>query len=219
MTSLEFWLKTVDEKEWLQLPVNPEQISVKTSHGYEDLQVTQLGEYTVIGEEKLKEYAFSSFFPRDYHPGYCEYEDLLEPWAVVEKIETWMKKRKPVRLDITGSPIKGLVTIRSFQYSERAGNPGDVFYELELKEYKEVQFRQVETSGSGKAMVFTGEYRPDMKEPPAFYIVVPRDTLWKIAQCTLGNGDRWKEIYVANQAVIGKNPNYIVPGQKLVIPS
>lgn len=219
MTSLEFWLKTVDEKEWLQLPVNPEQISVKTSHGYEDVQVTQLGEYTVIGEEKLREYSFSSFFPRDYHPGYCEYEDLLEPWAVVEKIETWMKKRKPVRLDITGSPIKGLVTIRSFQYSERAGNPGDVFYELELKEYKEVQFRQVETSGSGKAMVITGEHRPDMKELPAFYIVVPRDTLWKIAQRTLGNGDRWKEIYAANQAVIGKNPNRIVPGQKLVIPS
>lgn len=219
MASLEFWLKTVDEKEVLQLPVNPEQISVKKSHGYEDVQVTQLGEYTIIGEAALREYSLASFFPRDYHHGYCEYEDLPDPWATVEKIEKWMEQRKPVRLVITGTPIEGLVTIRSFQYSERAGNLGDVFFELELKEYKEVQFRQVETSGSGKAMVVKGDYRPDTKVPPAFYVVVPRDTLWKIAQRTLGNGDRWKEIYEANKAVIGKDPNKIYPGQKLVIPS
>lgn len=62
MASLEFWLKTIDEKEWLWLPVNPEQVSVKSSHGYEDIQVTQLGEYTVIGEAVLKEYSFASFF-------------------------------------------------------------------------------------------------------------------------------------------------------------
>ncbi|WP_059040801.1 LysM peptidoglycan-binding domain-containing protein [Paenibacillus rubinfantis] len=219
MASLEFWLKTIDEKEWLWLPVNPEQVSVKSSHGYEDIQVTQLGEYTVIGEAALKEYSFASFFPRDYHPGYCEYENLPDPWATVEKIESWMRSRRPIRLDITGTKLKGLVTLRSFQYSERAGNPGDVFFELELKEYKEMQFRQVETTGSGKAMVITGEYRPDTKTPPAAYIVIPGDTLWKIAQRTLGNGDRWREVYTANQAVIGKDPNRIIPGQKLVIPS
>ncbi|UYO03013.1 LysM peptidoglycan-binding domain-containing protein [Paenibacillus sp. PSB04] len=219
MASLEFWLKTMDETEWLQLPVNPEQISVKTSHGYEDVQVTQLGEYTVIGEALLKEYSLSSFFPRDYHPGFCEYEDIRDPWETVEMIEKWIKSRRPVRLDITGTKIKGLVTIRSFQYTERAGNPGDVFYELELKEYAEVRFRQVETTGSGKATIISGEQRPDARVRPAAYVVVPGDTLWKISQRTLGNGDRWREIYAANETVIGKNPNRIVPGQKLVIPS
>ncbi|MEF2967469.1 LysM peptidoglycan-binding domain-containing protein [Paenibacillus sp. M1] len=219
MASLQFWLKTMDEKEWLRLPVNPEQISVKSSHGYDDVQVTELGEYTVIGEAVLKEYSLSSFFPRDYHPGYCEYEDFPEPWEMVDKIEQWKEAKKPVRLTITGTPIETPVTIRSFQYSERAGSPGDVYFDLELKEYKEVIFRQVETSGSGKMMVITGEHRPDAKVPPAFYIVVRGDTLWKIAQRTLGNGDRWKEIYAANEKTIGKNPNRIVPGQKLVIPS
>lgn len=219
MGSLEFWFKTLDENEWLRLPVNPEQISIKKTHGYEDVQVTQLGEYTVIGEAALREFSFASFFPRDYHPGYCEYEDLLDPWSAVGKIEKWMEGRKPVRLVITGTPIEGLVTIRSFQYSERAGNPGDVFYELELKEYKEVKFRQVETSGSGKSTVITGAHRPETKTVPAFYVVILGDTLWKIAQRTLGNGDRWREIYEANTAVIGKNPNKIYPGQKLVIPS
>jgi len=218
MASLEFWLKSVEESEWLWLPVNPEQISVKSTHGYEDVKVTQLGEYSIIGEGALKEYSFSSFFPRDYHPGYCEYEDLRDPWETVELIETWMKSRKPVRLNVTGTKIEGLATIRSFQYSERAGSPGDIYYDLELKEYVEVQFRQVETSGSGKAMVIKGEERPDNKAVPGIYVVIPADTLWKIAQRTLGNGDRWKEIYSANKQTIGKDPNQIKPGQKLVIP-
>lgn len=219
MASLEFWLKTLDEQEKLRLPVNPEQIAVKSSYGYDDVQVTQLGEYTVIGEAVLREFSFGSFFPRDYHPGYCEYVDVPKPWDTVQRIERWMNSRKPIRFNVTGTKIEELlVTIRSFQYSERAGNPGDVFYELELKEYKKVEFRQVETSGSGKAMVITGEHRPDTKATPAFYIVVPRDTLWKIAQRTLGNGDRWKEIYAANEKVIGKNPDRLIPGQKLVIP-
>jgi len=220
MASLQFWLQTMDLSDSLWLPVNPEQVSVKSSHGYEDVQVTQLGEYTIIGEALLKEYSFSSFFPRDYHPGYCEYEKLLEPWDTVLKIEKWMKSRKPVRFNVTGTKIENLVvTIRSFQYNERAGNPGDIFYDMELKEYKAVEFRQVETKGSGRATVIVGEQRPDGRDMPTSYVVIPGDTLWKIAQRTLGSGDRWKEVYAANQQTIGKNPNKIFPGQKLVIPS
>ncbi|MNS58493.1 LysM domain/BON superfamily protein [compost metagenome] len=219
MASLEFWLSTLEMKEWLWLPVNPEQLSVKSSHGYEDVKVTQLGEYTIIGEAELKMYSFSSFFPRDYHPGYCEYEDLMSPWKTVELIEGWMAARRPIRLSITGTEIKKQVTIRSFQYSERAGSPGDVYYELELKQYEEVQFRQIEKSESGSAVVAEGNTRPDSRIPPKAYVVIPGDTLWKIAQRTLGKGDRWSEIYSLNQLTIGKNPNSIYPGQKLVIPS
>ncbi|GIP24229.1 LysM peptidoglycan-binding domain-containing protein [Paenibacillus sp. J22TS3] len=219
MASLEFWLSTLDMEERLWLPVNPEQISVKSSHGYEDVKVTQLGEYTVIGDPELKVYSFSSFFPRDYHPGYCEYEDLLAPWKTVELIEGWMAARRPIRLTITGAEIKKQVTVRSFQYSERAGSPGDVYYDLELKQYEEVQFRQIENTDYGAAVVVDRDARPDSRVPPKAYVVIPGDTLWKISQRTLGKGDRWNEIYSLNRQTIGKNPNSIYPGQKLVIPS
>ncbi|MBD2867738.1 LysM peptidoglycan-binding domain-containing protein [Paenibacillus arenilitoris] len=221
MASMEFWLSTLDSKERLRLPVNPEQIAVKTSHGYEDVQVTQLGEYTIIGEAALKEFSLSSLFPRDYHPGYCEYQEIPDPWQTVKQIEGWMKSRRPVRLAITGPEkrIEEQVTIRSFQYSERAGSPGDLYYELELKQYVHVMFRQVKASESGGAAVADGDLRPDSAVPPRTYVVIPRDTLWKIAQRTLGNGDRWNEVYDANRQTIGKDPNNIFPGQKLVIPS
>ena len=49
------------------------------------------------------------------------------------------------------------------------------------------------------------------------YTVKPGDTLWGIAERFLGKGSRWREIYYANQAIIGANPNIIYPGQKLTI--
>lgn len=218
MASVQFWLSSMDGEERLWLPVVPEQITVKSSHGYEDLQVTQLGEYTVIGNPVLKEYAFASFFPRDYHPSYCEYEELQDPWDMVATIESWMKSRKPVRFAVTGTPVADDVTIRSFPYREQAGSPGDVYFELELKQYMHVEFRKVETSPAGdKVRTDGGAKRPDFRTSPKAYVVVPGDSLWKIAQRTLGNGDRWKEIYEANRQTIGKNPNALQPGQKLVI--
>ena len=49
------------------------------------------------------------------------------------------------------------------------------------------------------------------------YTVKPGDTLWGIAERFLGKGSRWREIYYANRAIIGANPNIIRPGQKLTI--
>jgi nucleoid-associated protein YgaU len=50
------------------------------------------------------------------------------------------------------------------------------------------------------------------------YVVQPGDTLWGIAQEQLGNGALYMEIYNANKAVIGSNPDLIKVGMELVIP-
>lgn len=50
------------------------------------------------------------------------------------------------------------------------------------------------------------------------HIVQSGDTLSKISARYYGNAGRWPEIYAANQAVIGSNPDRIFPGQRLTIP-
>lgn len=67
--------------------------------------------------------------------------------------------------------------------------------------------------------------KPTPASPPASgapavptYTVRPGDTLWKIAQAHLGSGRRWQEIYAANTDVLGE-PNSVVPGMKLKLPS
>jgi hypothetical protein len=48
--------------------------------------------------------------------------------------------------------------------------------------------------------------------------VIPGDTLWDIARKVYGDPTRWPEIYAANTAIIGSDPDLIFPGQVLRIP-
>jgi nucleoid-associated protein YgaU len=213
--SVEFWLTYNNGAEKIRLPVNPESITVSSPFGYEDVNVNQLGEITIIGERELKEYSFESFLPRDYNPTYCEYTNIPKPWDVVNRIERWRDSRKPCRLIITGTPINTPVTIREFEYEpDRAGNPGDIYFSMTLKEYRFVSFAKVNTNGK----VSPKSSRPSTKAIPKTYVVKKGDCLWKIAQRFYGKGSEWRKIYEANKKVIGKNPNLIYPGQKLVIP-
>ncbi|WP_128896322.1 LysM peptidoglycan-binding domain-containing protein [Longirhabdus pacifica] len=213
---MQFWLSYNNEAETFQLPVNPQNISISSGHNFNDVQVSKLGEFTIIGEEQLKQYDFSSFFPKDYQPMYCEYDGFPEPWQAVKKIEEWQKSGNPVSFKITShdetQKVNTAATIRSFNYEEKAGSPGDIYFTISLKEFKFLEFQKVEGPDDLQKV------RPNNQEKVTTYIVKSGDSLWKIAQKTLGNGSEWRKIYDANVDVIGPNENLIYPKQKLVIP-
>ncbi|MDQ0154907.1 LysM peptidoglycan-binding domain-containing protein [Robertmurraya andreesenii] len=217
--SIEFWLSFNNGAERLRLPVNPESINVSSPFGHSDINIAQLGEYAIVGERGLKEYSFTSFFPRDYNPVYCEYNGFPAPWTFVETLERWRDTRRPMRLTITGTPINEAVTIREFTYTpDKAGGPGDIYYELRFKEFRFIELPKSVTVSNAS----TQKQRPSSPaSPPKTYTVVKGDSLWKIAAkpTIYGNGAKWPTIYNANKSVIGKNPNLIYPGQKLVIPN
>jgi len=52
---------------------------------------------------------------------------------------------------------------------------------------------------------------------PVFHTVEKGDSLWKIAEKTLGNGARYTEIFEANKPMLS-DPDKIYPGQVLRIP-
>jgi nucleoid-associated protein YgaU len=52
---------------------------------------------------------------------------------------------------------------------------------------------------------------------PNVIIVKPGDSLWKLAAQNLGKGLRWQELLSANPNIL--NPNYIVPGSQIILPS
>ncbi len=52
---------------------------------------------------------------------------------------------------------------------------------------------------------------------PATYVVRPGDSMWEIAQNTLGDGTRWMELWAANRAKV-PNPHALVIGTVLTIP-
>lgn len=49
------------------------------------------------------------------------------------------------------------------------------------------------------------------------YVVKAGDSLWKIAAEQTGSGYNWTKLYELNKSTLGKNPNLIYPGQKIVL--
>lgn len=52
---------------------------------------------------------------------------------------------------------------------------------------------------------------------PVFHTVEKGESLWKIAKATLGDGNRYNEIFEANRPMLS-DPDKIYPGQTLRIP-
>ena len=75
-------------------------------------------------------------------------------------------------------------------------------------------FSDVQGSGSSTAPTPPAEKIPE----PKTHTVAKGDSLSKIATTYYGSAGKWKQLYEANKAVVGANPDLIKPGQVLVIP-
>ncbi len=75
-------------------------------------------------------------------------------------------------------------------------------------------FSDVQGGGSSTAPTPPAERLPE----PKTHTVVRGDSLSKIAKTYYGHAGKWKQLYEANKAVVGANPDLIKPGQILVIP-
>jgi len=74
---------------------------------------------------------------------------------------------------------------------------------------------EARSDDAGQAMATESETGGESKT----YTVKGGDSLSEIAQREMGDGDRWKELYEANKAAIGDDPDMIQPGTKLTIPA
>lgn len=218
----EYWLSYNNGAEKLRLPVPPPVLSVSSPFGNTDLKIVHGKEFTVIGDRELKELSFETFLPRDYNSTYCDYVDIPDPYKFINWIERWRNSRKPIRFLVTGTNINLPVTIREFSYDvERAGEPGDVYFTMTLKQY---EFLSV-----GEKVDVTKPPKKESERPPVVnkgstapksgtYQVIAGDTLKRIAHKVYGDAKQWRKIYEANKKTIGNNPEKLKIGMKLVIP-
>ena len=218
----------------VQLPVNPEDITISGKSGNTVSNTVGQGEINDLGFQRLKELSISSFFPKSYNGElYINTGgSFMDPQDYIKFFEDIKEAREPFRLIITDIDINMLVSIENFDYTYKYGTD-DVDYELELKEYKEHNIRVLKATANtveyedsvqkvaSASITNTNSNRSIEKSVPKTYTVQEDDSLWKIAQKFLGDGSRWKEIYTYNnnKSIIGGNPSLIKAGQVLSIPS
>ena len=170
-----------------------------------------------------------SFFPAStsyYYTG-------VKPKTCVDFInEIWKsdnKNNKVAKIVTIGLPIKinMFFVIESFSPEIKAGEEDDIYYSLEIKEYKPYGAKTVTVQKSGLQASRSNSAKSDKNKAASAnsannqktYKVVSGDCLWNITKKFTGNGANWNDLYNLNKQVIGNNPNLIYPGQVLVLPA
>jgi len=198
------WLSWNNQKEGFDLPVLPAEIGVSVSGDGAEHEVQGAGKINVIKDRGLKEYSIESFFP--YHPAtftpynhpYILTKFPRTPKQYVDQIMRWWESKWPIRFVYIGSTmeINTPASIESFEWRESGGSPGDIEYKLKLKEYRFFSAQRVKLEKN--TVTKAAEKRVDERVPPKTYTIVAGDSLWTIAQKTLGSGNRWREIQALN---------------------
>ena len=178
---------------------------------------------TIIKSIPLREFSLKVLLPKN---------DVLvkdktiwkEPIVYLGKLREFKANKKPLRFIVLRPQEDGtelfqgnlLVTLEDYTVSEKAGEEGDFYVDIKLKEYNTIAFKKLvidenKNGEDGKVQAKEEIQRPT-KEPNKTYTVKKGDTLWTIAQKELGSGNKYQDIAKLNNI---SNPNKIQPGQVL----
>lgn len=109
------------------------------------------------------------------------------------------------------------VTMEDYTVEENAGEEGDYWVDIKLKEYREVGvIKKIEETGEisdiGKIIATEQKQREEAGDVPEFYTVKKDDTLWSIARRFFGDESKCKDIMEMNNL---ENANDINVGRNL----
>ena len=149
------------------------------------------------------------------------YHDILEDWKT---------KGTTINILVVGYPWNFDVNLITYS-SEAYGAYGDLAYELEFQEARNITIKTTKsTSTSSSSSSTSNSNSQRTTKEVTSYTIKSGDTLSKIAQQYLGDGTKWKTIYDANKDIIestakkhghksSNNGQLIFPGVTLSIPT
>ena len=204
----------------INIPVLPAKLNVSSPGKNERVTVLELGEVLLLRKKGLRILSWESFFPVSKAP--YTVGQIRGPVSIVQAIQKARDQKSPVRFLITGTDLDCNLRmgIDSFEYEERSGELGDLYYTIKLYEWKDISPKRIVLPEKKEEPAKTQEpERPGKPEQTSkTYTVKPGDCLWNIAKAIYGKGSDYTKIYNANKGVIGSNPNLIYAGQVFTIP-
>lgn len=116
------------ERNMMKFPVNPEALKMDILSASGKAEIEGVGEVSVTTKPKLAKMTISSLFWHDVNG--------LPATLYVNWIKKWQKSEKPAKLIVTRFNYSMTVTCEDFSYETRAGEEEDVYFTLQLQEYR-----------------------------------------------------------------------------------
>lgn len=209
----------------ISIPVLPEKLAVKAAGKNDRTTVIELGEVNILRKKGLREVSWQSFLPVHVAPYVTG--TIREPIEIVRAIEESRDNAEPIRFLITGTDLDINVRfgVESFDYEERAGEVGDVYYEIKLIEWKDYSPKRIVLPPvPAKPAQAKEPARPGTPPPAKTHTVVAGDCLWGIAKKYYNDGNKYPDVYATNRATIdgrnkgtGNSKYTIYPGQVFTV--
>lgn len=222
------------QKESIKIPVNPSDITIPQRYVNKTAEIAALGEVNVLGNPALQEITIESFFPYDTNLPYSSFDQpkAKTPIEFVEFFKEAAGNKTPVRMIVTRLNISMLVSIESFERKNEAGDHDDIYYSLELKEYRpfgaiKLNFERnadgsIKTDDKGNWIVkeeISLAFSEDTLDNsiPAEVLNQEKGNIAAIAKRYTGDWGNWQSILDANKnRLLDGLGNYI--GDKIKIP-
>ncbi len=146
----------------LELPVNPSRVGLPQEMATELVDITKLGNVSVIGERKIREISFEFRIPlKPKTVTYATANRLLASgWDYVNFIRNWMESKKHGRFVVTDIGFIVDVYVSKFEWT--AENEDEFICQIDLKEYRNFEARKIAI----KATVPKIPVQPPRPAPP-----------------------------------------------------
>lgn len=198
----------------LTLPVTPASYEWTTGKNMETVNISQLGDVYLPGGRSRHSGSIECLLPAQDYP-FAEAGAIIDPQYYLERLKYWAAEKMPVRYLVTERSINALVYIESVTEKEQDGT-GDVYCTIALREYVDLEAREVSTIDTGRYTGNSGRVS-DAASETALHRVVSGDTLSMLCRRTYGNGGAAYYNALAKYNGI-KNPHLIFVGQTIKLP-
>lgn len=207
------------------LPVTPKVIELRRGSIITKEKVLKLGEVSLFGGTELKTVTLESFFPNQKYP-FCNTSSPKKPAEYVDKFNKWLSKGQDLTLNVSGTGMSMTCIIKSFTTKVQDGT-GDVYYKLELLEYRIPKIEKLSDEAVSDLMSTRLDGSTEIKTDASSQrttTVTSEDNLWTIAKKQYGSDsdefiDKLIEANKDKYPNIERNPYNVKEGWELVIPN
>lgn len=188
------------------MPLAPSSLKTSLKSNNKFIDLISIGEAALIKDAPLREFSFKILLPKSdtiadvkESSGYFH-----EPIFYLNKFREFKTRKKPVRFIVNrvlpdGTTIYSgnlLVTFESYTVDEHAGEEGEPWIDLKLKEYRDIQVIITKVTGEGEAVQ---EVQRKAKEPEKLYATKGGETLLDIAKTQLNDESKYKDLIKWNK--------------------